>query len=121
MDKDIENFCRKYDAVVGPSGKIRHRVKRMPVPSLADLDPMQLYTIPYEETPCVEIHMTEDSFRALVEHQSWLINTGREDINTRMYAQHIVDRHQAETFLRRQHPGLQDLWEQYQTMLNLIK
>jgi hypothetical protein len=41
----------------------------------SESDPEVFQQFPYEEIKCVEIHMPEDRFRALLEHDEWLYNS----------------------------------------------
>jgi hypothetical protein len=64
--KEANDFCRKYDAYVANSGRMHRRAKRMPFQMWSESDPDVFQQFPYEEVRCVEIHMPEDRFRALL-------------------------------------------------------
>jgi len=120
MIKEVEEFCRKYDAVVGPSFKMHRRSRRI---SLSDWerDFNDIRTMPYEEVPCVEIHMPEDRFRALMEHDHWLEREfRRNDGIVGNGAVRIVREYERECRIRNEHPGVQAAWEQYQIMLRMV-
>ena len=115
--KEVQEFCRKYDAQVGASSRLHRRSRRV---SLSDWqqDFDAVRTMPYEEVPCVEIHMPEDRFRALMEHDHWLEREFRQgDISNG--AVRIARDHERECRIRNEHPGVQAAWEQYQIMLRL--
>jgi hypothetical protein len=119
MTKDFTEFCYKYDAYVVPSTKMHRRVRRVDYKIWAS-DQNIYNNNPYEDVTCVEIHMPEDRFRALMEHDQWL-EEKQHAVDLKRDIQEIVHKLEEETRLRHQHPGLQDLWQQYQTMLNLVR
>ena len=124
MDKEVKNFCHKYDAYVTESHRMHRRVKRMAPQMWSESDPELFQTIPYEDVKCVEVHMPEDRFRALVEHDHWLEVEQRRGGAGGYFgeiATNIVRNYEEETRLQHQHPGVMDAWQQYQTMLQLVK
>lgn len=121
MDKEIQEFCRKYDAVAGPSHKVHHRVRRLDYKIWSESDPKIIDSVPYEDIPCVEIHMPEDRFRALVEHDHWLeLNQRRHNGFEGAEAVRMAREHERECCLRNQHASLQKAWEQYRLILRLV-
>lgn len=118
MNKEVQEFCYKYDAVAGPSTRMHRRSKRINYSEW--LNEHLLDTIEYHDVPMVEIHMPEDRFRALIEHDDWLEDVRRIPSWHGSKVQMITEQHEQECLLRQQHPGLQDLWEKYQTMLKLV-
>jgi hypothetical protein len=119
MNKEIQEFCYKYDAVAGPSNRMHRRVKRINYSEW--LNEHLLDTIGYHDVPMVEIHMPEDRFRALIEHDDWLEDVRRIPGWHGSKVQMITEQHEQECLLRQQYPGLQDLYHKYQLMLNLVK
>jgi hypothetical protein len=121
-NKEINEFCHRYDAQVHPSIRIVRRHKRVMYSEWRDnADIFQ--TIPYVDIKCVEVHMPEDQFRALIENKRWLdereaYNRGFPHIHR---VQNIIAEYEDETRLRHQHAGVMDAWQQYQTMLQLVK
>jgi len=116
--KEVEEFCGKYDAYVGPSSR-RHRRSRLVKYSDWQQDPDPFKNVPYEDVPMVEIHMPEDRFRALMEHDHWLEREFRQgDISNG--AVRIVREYERECRIRHEHPGVQAAWEQYQIMLRMV-
>lgn len=123
MDKEVNEFCYKYDAYVQPSNKMHRRAKRTTLQMWSDSDPEMFQIMPYEDVNCVEVHMPEDRFRALLEHDHWLELEQRRGSGGFIGASavRVVREYEQENRLRHQHPGLMDAWQQYQTMLNLVK
>jgi len=126
VDKELNEFCRKYDASVQPSHKNRYRkhLRFNNWQNYADTDVFETLPLETETIKCVEVHMPEDQFRALLENKRWL---DEFDDRNRGYhpqihhVQKIIAQHEDETLLRHQHPGVMDAWQQYQTMLQLVK
>ena len=123
MNKEVQRFCEEYQAIVGPSHRMHRRSKRIDYKLWSESDPNIFQTIPYEDIKCVEIHMPEDRFRALLEHDKWLKNAGLHDNkffnnNVSRVSQMIVD-HERESKIRNQYPSVQTAWEKYQLMLKL--
>jgi hypothetical protein len=118
--KEVQEFCGKYDAVVGPSSRMHLRSRRVAVSDWIQ-DFHDIRTMPYEKVPCVEIHMPEDRFRALMEHDHWLEREFRrnEEIIGNG-AVRLVREYERECRIRNEHPGVQAAWEQYQIMLRLV-
>lgn len=128
MDKTLVNFCQKYDAVVGPSVRAHRRVKHVGYDNWRT-NPDVFNQIEYQDQPMVEVHMPEDRFRALLDHDEWLDSAATsispwQNGGSGQYALSrailLVDQHEHECLLRRQHPGLQELYEKYQVMLKLL-
>ena len=124
MDKEVKEFCHRYDAQVQPSTKMYHRARRIDYRVWSESDQETYQNCPIDRINCVEVHMPEDQFRALIENKRWLdefedYNRGRRpQIHS---VQKIIAQHEDETRLRHQHPGVMDAWQQYQTMLQLVR
>jgi predicted solute-binding protein len=121
MDKEVEEFCYKYDASVQPSTKMHRRAKRMNYKIWSESDPTIFQTYPSQDVKCVEVHMPEDRFRALLEHDEWLHRAQMSNYIGSNEAVYLIEQHQEEVKLRHEHPGVMDAWQQYQTMLQLVK
>lgn len=119
MNKEVNEFCHKYDAYVQPSTRMHRRIRRLPYDIWNYSDPFQ--SVPCEDVKCVEVHMPEDRFRALIEHDHWLELEQRRSADIGANAVRLVREHEKENRLRHEHPGLMDAWQQYQTMLNLVR
>lgn len=121
---DIKDFCYKYEAYVDESQHMHRRIKRMPFNMWSESDPEIFQTIPYEKVKCVVIHMPEDRFRALLEHDEWLENAGRQNqqyqFNDIHRASSIVKEHEREARIRHSNPSVQIAWEKYQNLLKLV-
>ena len=121
--KDLQKFCQAYDAYVKPSTQMHRRVTRFANwQDYADVDIFK--SMPVHDVACVEIHMPEDRFRALLEHDKWIQHAGLHDNghfnnNVTRVSNMIVD-HERECRLRHEHPGVQAAWEQYQIMLRMV-
>jgi len=100
------------------------RAKRIDYRTWSEGDQEMYQTWPIDSVNCVEVHMPEDQFRALLENKRWL---DEFDDRNRGYhpqihsVQKIIAQHEDETRLRHQHAGVMDAWQQYQTMLQLVK
>ncbi len=120
MDKEVKEFCYKYNACVTDSSRMYRRTKRIDYKFWSESDPEIFQQIPYEEIKCVEIHMPEDRFRALVEHDEWLYNSRMSSHMVGGEAIQIVKQHDRETRIRHANPSVQLAYEKYQMMLNLV-
>jgi hypothetical protein len=121
MKKEVEEFCRKYDATVGASSQRRRR-HRLVTMQEWEADPFE--PTPTWDVAIVEIHMPEDRFRALMEHDHWLAHAGLHDNNhfqnNVMRVSNLIVDHERECRIRQEHPGVRAAWEQYQVMLRLV-
>lgn len=120
MNKEVNEFSHKYDAIVGPSSRMHRRSRRIDYRMWSGSDPSMYQAIPYEEVRCVEIHMPEDRFRALLEHDEWLYQTRQNTFYKTDEAIQIVKQHERETRIRHSNPSVRIAWEKYQTMLSLV-
>jgi hypothetical protein len=118
--KEAKEFCYKYDAYVTDSGRMHRRSKRMPFQMWSESDPDVFQQFPYEEIRCVEIHMPEDRFRALLEHDEWLYNSRMSNHMVGGEAIQIVKQYERETRIRHANPSVQIAYEKYQTLLRLV-
>ena len=119
--KEAKDFCRKYDAYVQDSGRMHRRSKRIDYKMWSESDPEMFFqSIPYEEVRCVEIHMPEDRFRALLEHDEWLYNSRMSNYTVGGEAIQIVKQNERETRIRHANPSVQIAYEKYQTLLRLV-
>ena len=122
MKTETDNFCQKYDAYVQPSSRMHRRQTRFT--NWQDYVDVEVFkSLPEETVICVEVHMPEDRFRALLENDIWVtdvIDKGYRDHN-RDFAKHLVDQHQQEVILREQYPALMIAWEKYQTVLRMCR
>ena len=127
MSREVNYFCHKYDAVVGPSTRAHRRVKRVGYDEWRT-NPDVFDQLEYQQVPMVEVHMPEDRFRALLEHDEWLDNAAQSIPAWQAGASNaavsrainLVDQHDEECRLRAQYPALQDLYQQYLSMLKLV-
>jgi Tfp pilus assembly protein PilP len=122
MNEDINKFCRKYEAIAKPDTTNRYAC-RMPPLTLGNANSAVMYeSLDIKRVPMVNICIPEDRFRALVEYDKWLeTEKHRSGVYIGDRAANIVKNHEEEIILRHQHPGLMALWEQYQTMLHLVR
>ena len=118
MIKDVEKFCQKYEAYVTESSRMQNRVKRS---SFAEWNDPEIYqTIPYQAVKCVEVHMPEDRFRALLEHDEWLYNARMSNYIRGNEAVWIVEQHDRECRIRHENPSVRIAYEKYQTLLKMV-
>ena len=124
MTEEFDEFCQKYDAYVRESSRMHRRRKRMDYKIWSESDPEIFQPIPYRDIRCVEIHMPEDRFRALLENKKWLDEFEERNRGCGppiRYAQNLIDQHEEEVRIRNEHPGVMDAWQKYQTMLQLVR
>ena len=125
MDREVDEFCKKYDAYVGPSSRVRRRAKRMDYKLWSESDPGIFSTIPYEDIKCVDIHMPEDRFRALLEHDDWIQHAGLHGnnyfANNVSRVSHMIVEHERECRIRQENPTVRAAYEKYQTLLALVQ
>lgn len=119
MNDDVRDFCSKYDAYLQPSSRMHRRAQRIDYKMWSESGPELWRHQPYEDVRCVEVHMPEDRFRALVEHDSWLESNRLDSFSNPGLVHHLVREHERETQIRHQYPGVQKAWENYQLMLKL--
>jgi len=115
--KEVTEFCKKYDAQVKPSSQrhVRHRLLTMQEWEQHPFEPMHTWAVPF-----VEIHMPEDRFRALMEHDHWLEREFRQNDGIMSNGVRIVREYERECRIRNEHPGVKAAWEQYQIMLRMV-
>ena len=120
MLHEVDVLCKKYDAYVGPSSRMRRRVKRMNYDIWSKGDQDIFNSIPVEEIKCVEIHMPEDRFRALLEHADWVQNAGLQGnnyfANNVSRVSHMIVEHERECRIRQENPTVKAAYEKYQTL-----
>ena len=118
MIRDVKEFCKKYEAYVTESSRMQNRVKRA---SFAEWNDPEIYqNIPYQTVNCVEVHMPEDRFRALLEHDEWLYNARMSNYIRGNEAVWIVEQHERETRIRHENPSVRIAYEKYQTLLRMV-
>ena len=124
MDKQIQEFCYKYEAQCGPTGRPWRRVKRVPY-DLYKEDPSIFETIQYTEVDTVRIEMPEDRFRALLEHAEWVAKAGLQDNrhfnNNVMRVSNLIAEHEEECKIRASNPAVKLAYEKYRMLLELAR
>ena len=129
MDKEVKEFCHKYDAYVRESSRM-HRRHKLSLFNAWKEDPEIVQTIPYPEIfqtipyvdiKCVEVHMPEDRFRALLEHDEWLHRAHMSNYIKGNEGVWIVEQHEREARIRHENPSVRLAYEKYQTMLALVE
>ena len=125
MEKNLAEFCHKYDATAKPSHTKYRRIKRMDYSMWSESDPTVFNTLPCEDIEMVEIHMPMDRFRALLEHDDWISKAGlldnRHFTNNVSRVAHLIVEHDEECRLRHTNPALKKAWENYQMLLRLVR
>ena len=116
--KEVDEFCQKYDAYVRESSRMYNRVKQVSAAVWNDSEISQ--TIPYEQVRCVEVHMPEDRFRALIEHDKWLYDARTSNYIIGNEAVYIVEQHDRETRIRHENPAAKIAYDKYQNILRLV-
>lgn len=122
---EVKDFCYKYDAYVRESSRMHRRAKRLDYNIWSESDPSIFQTIPYEHVRCVEIHMPEDRFRALLEHDNWIEHAGLHDNrhfnNNVSRVSNMIMEHERECRIRQENPAVKIAYEKYLTLLNLVR
>ena len=120
MTEEFDEFCQKYDAYVRESSRMHRRAKRIAYSAWQeDTDIFQNMT--YKAVRCVEVHMPEDRFRALVEHDEWLYRAQMSNYINGNRGVWIVEQHEREARIRHENPAVKLAYEKYQTMLRLVE
>jgi len=120
IDKDkINEFSRKYDAVVKPSHRVFCRAN---YGSTSVAIPSNVFdNVEYNDVACVNIQMPEDRFRALVEHDNWLkrkwAGFGRHGTEV----MEILEQHERECIARHENPAVKKAYENYQMLLTMVE
>ena len=116
IDRDkINEFSRKYDAVVKPSHRMFHRVN---YGSTSVAIPSNVFdNVEYTDVACVNVQMPEDRFRALVEHDDWL----KRSMLTWFGQRDIVEQHERECRARHENPAVAKAYENYQMLLRMVE
>jgi len=115
IDRDrINEFSRKYDAVVKPSHRMFQRAN---YGSTSVAIPSNVFdNVEYTDVACVNVQMPEDRFRALVEHDDWLKRRW-EGFGQR----NIVEQHERECRARHENPAVKKAYENYQMLLRMVE
>jgi len=129
MNDKIHKFASKYEAVCRPSSQYHRRTQPVPIKIGPDPVDVMYQELPYQSVPMVEIHLPEDRFRALIEHDAFLdihdrlrnSTTGSHVYNDMMRAKSIIEEHETECRIRNQHLSVRTAYEQYITLLNLCR
>ena len=114
-----------------PSSQYHRRVQPVPVKFGEDPADVLYQELPYQSVPMVEIHLPEDRFRALIEHDAFLDNhnhdrlrnstTGSHVYYDMMRAKSIIEEHEKECLIRNQNPSVRAAYDQYLTVLHLCR
>jgi hypothetical protein len=124
MNKKLEEFCRKYDARVGESHRMYRRIDKLETMYFQETD-IKSPHIAYKNVKCVEIHLPEDRFRALVEHDDWVAKAGLHDnrhfANNVNRVSNMVLAHERECRIRQENPAVQKAYEQYQILYRMVE
>jgi hypothetical protein len=126
QNKEVDKFCRKYDAVAGPSHRRYRRPRPVDYKIWSESDPEMFFTnMAYDDVAMVEIHLPEDRFRALIEHDDWISHAGLSDNryfqNNVSRVSNLIVEHERECRIRNENPAVQKAWEKYQLLLNTVK
>ena len=119
-NEELQDFCRKYQAIAKPSNQVWRRARPvcMPPDTLVNNDYEQLFD--YTEEPMVEITMPADRLRTLVE-----VSKLKEHYHNKSYYigseyQVMWQEMERECLLRNQYPAVKEAYERYQMMLKLV-
>ena len=121
MTDEVTEFCKKYDATVGRSGRMHHRARRVDYNVWSESDPAVFNTLPYDSLPMVEIHMPEDRFCALLEHYEWLYRARHLDYKIGNAGLAVAQQHEEECRIRHENPAVATAYAQYQMLLELCR
>lgn len=117
MNDKVDDFVRKYDAVVEPSHRRFRRASYSDVTSVG-LPSDVFDNIDYGDVACVNIQMPEDRFRALLEHDDWL---KRRYAGGRPGIIDLVQEHERECRARHENPAVKKAYENYQMLLRMVE
>lgn len=125
---DIDNFCRRYEATVSPSGRYYRRAEKSPF-KMSDYYEnsagINEHFINMIDVPMLNVSLPQDRFSALVEHENRinkLIDSKTIGYNSSYQRlQYILAEHEEECRLRHTNPALKKAWENYQMLLRLTK
>ena len=117
--KTPEEFSWKYDAHLQPSTRMTRRHRKLDYTAFTENGPELWNRIPYTDVPCVEIHMPEDRFRALMEDLNWIHDIIERSGFSGQAASAITDREAEEHRLRAEYPALELAYNKYLTLLRL--
>tara|TARA_B110000483_G_C17760562_1_gene375948 strand:+ start:46 stop:420 length:375 start_codon:yes stop_codon:yes gene_type:complete len=119
MTEEIKEFCHKYNAEVCESRRIHRRPGRVLFAQVFDnYDSFE--PLPYEDVKCVEVHLPEDRFRALMEHDEWLQRARDNRYSKADEGICIVKQHERESRIRHENPAVGMAYQKYKAMLDLV-
>lgn len=126
FERKIDKFERRYDARVQESG-YAYDMRDIAYPYLANMDAYS-YAQTARKIKTVSVNMTESSLYNLLDYLDYLERVTRNpadisdhSVSTReRYYSEIMNARYNEEKLRKQHPALQDAWEQYEAMKILL-
>jgi hypothetical protein len=128
IDRKLFEFCQKYDAWMGNSPRAYRRIEKMDFNRFAgDIDGLvHNYTNTYKDVKCVEIHMPEDRFRALLEFDDWVSKAGlphssQVDSYSIYKVIGMIKEYEKQCRIRNENPAVQKAWEQYQMLYKMVE
>ena len=129
--RDIDKFCRKYEAQVR-EGKYAMR-RPQPMTSFFDFkDDASMFRSEYmtaHEVKTVEVFMPEDRFHNLVELER-RISDIEDDLfqieqltrtRGRGWLENLMEKERRESFIRQSNPAVKKAYENYSMLLNMVK
>lgn len=120
----VDEFARKYDAVIEPSHRVFRRASYTKVTNVStsvSLPSDVFDNIDYGDMACVNIHMPEDRFRALVEHDEWLQRAYVGNFRVGHEAADLVKQYELECIARHENPAVAKAYENYQLLLRMVE
>jgi hypothetical protein len=118
MNDTLAQFKQKYRAHV-QEGRMRF-AKPKPFAMWSDSDPELFDSKTFEYENSVQIDMPVHEFETLAEMDAYFRSI-IEGPFVGGHAEHIVNEHERELRLRNQHPALREAYQQYLTLLNLVR
>jgi hypothetical protein len=120
IDEKLKEFARKYNATVNRSSRMYRRASYSNATSVG-LPSDVFDNINYGDVACVEIHMPEYRFRALVEHDNWLQRAYVGNFKVGHEAANLVKQYERECIVRHENSAVQDAYEKYQLLLRMVE
>lgn len=117
--KTPDDFAQMYDAYITTSSRMYRRAKRLDYKTFLESSSDVWDSVSYSDVHCVEIHMPEDRFKALIDDLNWIRDVVEKAGFSSHAADAIIDRESEEHKLRNEFPALDIAYNKYLTLLRL--
>lgn len=121
MEKEIDRFCRNYEAEVkaDPRPHMRYpKTNYWEFPNRADVMKIsyETYTVPR-----IQISMPEDRFRVLLEMEERIDKMMDDSKYERDWILTMMEKERKESIIRQTNPAVKKAYENYSLLLNMVK